>query len=80
MFSEHGLIGMIEAFDFEPIDQVSSFLKAITDRMCGNDPEPELTELFISFDELFKISLTRGYLFFSDRDPSSLFTANDCKV
>lgn len=46
---------MLEAFDFESVDQVSLFLGAITDRMLGDDREPELTELSYTHAESLKI-------------------------
>lgn len=51
VFSKHGLIRMLEAFDFECLDQVSRFLAAVTDISRVNEREPELSELITSYFE-----------------------------
>lgn len=48
VFTEHGIIGMLEASDYECMDQISPFSEAITNRMSGNVCEPELKELSTS--------------------------------
>lgn len=43
---------MIEASNFERIDQVSSFLGAIFDVFCGNVNKASVTEVFILYSDL----------------------------
>lgn len=54
VFTEHTLIRMLNASDFEPIHQVSPFLRASKDFMCGNSYKPALKELFTFYFELSK--------------------------
>lgn len=54
VFSEHGLIKMIKTFEYECIEQISFFLRATTDRMWGDECEPDITELFTSYVELLR--------------------------
>lgn len=49
---EHGLIGVVEASDFESADQFSTFLKAIPDRPFGNEKSAELKQHFTRYVEL----------------------------
>lgn len=51
---EHDLIGILEASEYECIDQVTLFLVAVTDGICKSEQEPELKELFTSYAERFK--------------------------
>lgn len=51
VFSEHGLVGILEASDYAKLDQVSSFLGSITDGMCRIECKPETTELFTRYVE-----------------------------
>lgn len=46
VFTEHALIGILPASDFEPADQDFSFRVTTTDSMRGNILDPELTQLF----------------------------------
>lgn len=52
LLSANGLIGILDAYVFESVDQVSLFLEATMDRMCGNEQNTEFPELFTSFVEL----------------------------
>lgn len=50
-FSKNAVIGILEASDFECIDQATRFLGAFTYDMCGDECEPEATLLFMVFSK-----------------------------
>lgn len=73
IFTENGLIGMILASQLDSINQVSSFIRAIVDLMCGNESSPKITELFTSYADICMV-LEKDSLshFWSKRELSSL--------
>lgn len=52
LFSKHGLIGILEASDFESVDWFPPFSGLMTNRMCPPERNPEVTEFFKSYFEL----------------------------
>lgn len=49
---ENGLTGMLEASDYNDLDQMSAFPGPITDVLCDTENEPNVTRLFIQYMKL----------------------------
>ena len=52
VFEEDGIVGMLEARDFRNIDQVSPFIGAILDRLCGETMSAPCTTVFTLFVDM----------------------------
>lgn len=78
MFPRKGLIGMLEASDFEKIDQMFPFFGAVTDNLCGNEDVAQVKEAFNLYSEL--LLMLHQYLTFPGWIASNLVKLNSKMV
>ena len=61
LFSDNGLIGMLEASDYKDIENVSPFLGAIVDRCCGEVKEAPVTRTLTMFNDIIQQLYERNH-------------------
>lgn len=56
LFPETEFVEMLEASDYNPINEVFYFLEAIADTFCGNVNNSEVTRVFIFYVHLLRVN------------------------
>lgn len=59
-FTEHGIVGMLEAKDYDVMDMVSPFIGAIIDRCCGLVDVATVTSSFTQYVDLVSFIFRRN--------------------
>lgn len=51
-FTETGVVGMLEAQNFDTLDMVAPFLGAVVDTCCGTEEKAPVTNTYVAYSEL----------------------------
>lgn len=59
-FLDTGVIGMLEASDYDNMDMVSTFIAALIDTCCGTSEDAPVTESFTQYVDLNELISSRA--------------------